>query len=207
MRSSTFVSLAVFCLLATSCASSIRSGCGQAATVALTRADIPPVIAASDSLRTFDMEISFFGKRLNGMLLVKRQDPETVRMLVNSYFGMSMADFELRADTFVVHYLLDAMDKPAIADIFKNDFRLLSGLHLPERFTALESVCGHPDKLVSIETENGKYQYRINIEDQNVTKIKAPGVSVEIPHGAYPRAITLKHRGIFSPTIVIKEMD
>lgn len=206
MKSLLFISIAVFCLLATSCASSIRSGCGQAETVLLTRADIRPVIVPTDSLQTFDMEISFLGKHLNGMLLVKRQYPETVRILINSYFGMSMADFELRPDTFVVHYLLDAMNKPAVADLFKNDFELLFGSHLSERFTALKSTCRHPEELISIETIQGKFQYRINGEDQNITKIKAPDVSIEVSHQTYPHTITLKHRGIFSPTIVIREM-
>lgn len=206
MRNSLFVSIAAFCLLATSCASSIRSGCRQAETVSLTRADIPSVIEASDSLQTFDMEISFFGKHLNGMMLVKRQDRETVRILINSYFGMSMADFELQPDTFTVHYLLDAMDKPAVVNLFKNDFGLLLGIHLPERFTAQKSLCSHPEELISVETVNGKYQYRINGENQDIAKIKAPGVTVEIPYDTYPRTITLKHHGIFSPTIVIKEM-
>jgi hypothetical protein len=207
MKHSVFVNIAVFCLLATSCAPSIRSGCSQAVAVALTRADIPPVLGATDSLQTFDMEISFFGKRFNGMLLVKRQDSETVRILINSYFGMSMADFELRAGTFTVHYLLDAMNKPSVVALFKNDFKLLCGLYLPERFTALESVCGHSGKPVSIETVNGTFQYRINGENRNISKIKAPGVSVDVSRDTHPRTITLKHRGIFGPAIVIREME
>ncbi|SFS53300.1 hypothetical protein SAMN05216365_11079 [Porphyromonadaceae bacterium NLAE-zl-C104] len=206
MRNLLFASIVVFSLLANSCASSIGSGCGQTDTVPLTRADIPSVIEASDSLQTFDMEISFFGKHLNGMMLVKRQDRETVRILINSYFGMSMADFELQPDTFTVHYLLDAMDKPAVVNLFKNDFGLLLGIHLPEQFTAQKSLCSHPEELISVETVNGKYQYRINGENQDIAKIKAPGVTVEIPYDTYPRTITLKHHGIFSPTIVIKEM-
>lgn len=207
MKNSLFVSIAAFCLLATSCVSSIRSGCRQAEKVSLARVDIPSVIEASDSLQTLDIEISFFGRYLNGMMLVKRQDPETIRILINSYFGMSMADFELQPDTFTVHYLLDAMDKPAVADLFKNDFRLLLGLHLPEHFTAQKSLCNHPEQLISVETVNGKYQYMINVENQNITRIKAPGVNVEIPYHTYPRTITLKHRGIFSPTILIREME
>lgn len=207
MRNSLFVSIAAFCLLATSCGSSIRSGCRQTETVSLNRTDIPSVIEANDSLQTFDIEISFFGKHLNGMMLVKRQDPETVRILINSYFGMSMADFELQPGTFTVHYLLDAMDKPAVVNLFKNDFGLLLGIHLPEQFTAQKSLCSHPEQLISVETVNGKYQYRINGENQYINQIKAPGVNVEIPHYTYPRTITLKHRGIFSPAIVIREME
>ncbi|SEA26627.1 hypothetical protein SAMN05216331_13024 [Porphyromonadaceae bacterium KH3R12] len=206
MRNLLFASIVVFSLLANSCASSIGSGCGQTDTVPLTRADIPSVIEASDSLQTFDMEISFLRKHLNGMLLVKKQDHETIRILINSYFGMSMADFELQPDTFTVHYLLDAMDKPAVVNLFKNDFGLLLGIHLPEQFTAQKSLCSHPEELISVETVNGKYQYRINGENQDIAKIKAPGVTVEIPYDTYPRTITLKHHGIFSPTIVIKEM-
>ncbi|SCD21572.1 putative secreted protein [Proteiniphilum saccharofermentans] len=207
MRNSLFVSIAAFCLLATSCASSIRSGCRQAETVSLTRADIPSVIEASDSLQTFDMEISFFGKHLNGMMLVKRQDRETVRILINSYFGMSMADFELRPDTFVIHYLLDAMNKPPMVNLFKNNFTLLFGAHLPEHFVAQKSLCRQSEELISAETPNGKYQYRINREDQKIIKIKAPGVNVEVPYPVYPFTITLKYRGIFGPTIVIREME
>lgn len=207
MRSSLFVSIALLCLLATSCASSIRSGCGQVETVSLTRPDIPVVIEATDSLQTFDMEISFMGKHLNGMMLVKKQEHETVRIVVNSYFGMSMADFEMRPDTFVVHYLLDAMNKPGVVNLFKKDFGLLLGLRLPERFIAQKSLCAHPDELISVETSQGKYQYRINGEDRDITKIKAPGISVEISCQNSLRTITLKHRGIFSPTIVIKEVD
>jgi len=206
MRNLLFVSVVAFALLAASCASSIRSGCGEAGRVLLSRTDIPSVIVATDSLQTFDMEISFFGKHLNGMMLIKRQDPETVRILVNSYFGMSMADFEMRADTFVVHYLLDAMNKPSVVNLFKNDFKLLLGLYLPEHFSAQKSLCKQLEEFISIETLQGKYQYRINMENQNIVRIKAPGVNVEIPSHSSPRTITLKHRGLFSPTIVIKEM-
>lgn len=206
MRNLLFVSVVAFGLLATSCASSIRSGCGEAERVLLSRTDIPSVIVATDSLQTFDMEISFFGKHLNGMMLIKRQDPEIVRILVNSYFGMSMADFEMRADTFVVHYLLDAMNKPSVVNLFKNDFKLLLGLYLPEHFSAQKSLCKQLEEFISIETLQGKYQYRINRENQNIARIKAPGVNVEIPSHSSPRTITLKHRGLFSPTIVIKEM-
>lgn len=207
MRNLLFVSIVLLYLVATSCVSSIRSGCGQTKTVPFSRTDIPSVIVATDSLQTFDMEISFLGKHINGMMLVKKQDSEIVRILINSYFGMSMADFEIRPDTFVVHYLLDAMNKPAVVNLFKNDFGLLLGLHLPERFTAQKSLCKHPEEFISIETLQGKHQYRINGEDQSIGMIKAPRIKVEIPYHSSPRTITLKHRGIFSPTIVIKEIE
>lgn len=207
MKNLLFVSIAFFCLLTTSCASSIRSSCGQAETASLTRSDILPVIVATDSLQTFDMEISFLGKHLNGIMFVKRQDPETVRIVINSYFGMSMGDFELRTDTFVVHYVLDAMNKPAMINLFRNDFELLFGFHLPERFIVQKSLCKKPEEYISIKMSQGKYQYRVNGENQNIGRIKAPGVNVEIPYHISPRTITLKHRGLFSPTIVIKEME
>ena len=207
MRNLLFVSIVLFGLIATSCASSIRSGCGKAESGPLTRADIPSVIVATDSLQTFDIDISFLGKHLNGMMLVKRQDHETVRIVINSYFGMSMADFELGEGTFVVHYLLEAMNRPSVVNLFKNDFTSLLGLHLPERFSALQSTCHYPEKLISIETAKGKYQYRIHNEDQHIAKIKAPGVNIEIPYHSSPRTVTLKHRGLFSPTIVIREME
>lgn len=207
MRYSIFVSMVVFCLMAASCGSSIRSGCGQAETLQLSRTDIPVVIEASDSLQSFDMEMSFLGKHLNGILLVKKQGDETVRMIINSYFGMSMADFEIRADTFIVHYLFDAMQKPALVNLFKNDFRLLLGYTLPEHFTARQSVCSDSKKWISVETGNGKFQYRFDSKNEMITQIKAPGVHVDIPINTHPRTITLKHKGIFSPTIVIKELE
>lgn len=206
MKNLAFVSLIIVLLFGTSCASSIKSGCGQSKNVQFSRSDIPSVIAVTDSLQKFDIEISFLGKSLNGMLLVKKQPEETTRLLINSYFGMSMMDFELSADTIIVHYMLEAMNRPAVVNLFKNDFRLLFGYNIPSKFVATKSDCKVSENLITTTIDGKKNIYRINAENSAILEIKAPGVHVKIPSDKFPRTITLNHSGIFTPRIVIKEM-
>ncbi|MDO5665329.1 MAG: hypothetical protein Q4G63_08750 [Bacteroidia bacterium] len=207
MKNLAFVSLIIVLLFGTSCASSIKSGCGQSETVRLSRSDIPPMLSVTDSLQKFDIEISFMGKSLNGMFLIKKQANGTARMLINSYFGMSIMDFELSADTFVVHYMLEAMNKPAIVNLFKNDFRLLFGYNIPSKFVATKSDCKVAEKLIITKIDGKKYTYRINIENSAILEIKAPGINTKILSDTFPRTINLRHSGIFTPRIVIKEME
>lgn len=203
MRNLAFVSLVLLIALITSC-SSIKSGCGNQETVQLTRQDIISVIEPTDSLQKFDIEITFMGKSLNGMLLVKLQNKDTVRVVINSYFGMSIMDFEFTSNSFASHYILEGMNKPAVINLFKNDFKLLLGLNLPEQFTASRSVCKHSEQLITVKTDEGKYLYKTNPSNLSF-EIKAPGTSVKSVSESGSKTITLKHSGIFTPNITIQK--
>ncbi len=203
MKNFAFVSLVLVAVFLSSCAS-IKSYCGNFETVTLTRQDIRPIIEVSDSLQTFDIEIVFMGKRVDGMLLIKEQTADTVRVVINSYFGMSIMDFELLPDSFKLHYIFDVLDKPMIIKLFEKDFKLLLGQNIPEQFTAQRGVCRENKNLISINLSEGKHLYKMT-HFGLITEVKAPWVSVKDVAKLDTRTITLKHTGFFSPDIIIKK--
>lgn len=202
MKNFAYVSLVFIVVFISSCVS-IKSGCGNEKTVTLSQQDIHPIVEATDSLQTFDIEIDFMGKSIDGMLLVKKNSEDSTRVVVNSYFGMSMMDFEF-SPNFNVHYILDAFNKSVIIEMFRKDFQLLLGFNFPEQFSAQQSFCDNNESLLTTSLPEGKHFYRIS-SDGVITEVKAPWVRVKNVYDIDARTITLKHSGIFSPKIIIKK--
>lgn len=203
MRNLAFLSLVLVAVFSSSCAS-IKNGCRNYETVTLYRQDIRPMIEASNSLQTFDIEIIFGGKSVDGMLLIKKQTKNTVRVVINSYFGMSMMDFESSPHSFKVHYIHDALNKPLIVSMFKNDFQLLLGQNFPEQFLAQQSTCNNDESLITTFLSEKKHLFRITSK-RSIAEIKAPWVKIKNIYRSDGRTIILKHTNIFSPDIIIKK--
>lgn len=205
MKNLLFVSLFVFVLLFSSC-SSLKKGCSDFTSSTLYRQDICPIIAVSDSLQSFDIEVSIVGKRINGMMLVKRQSGDTARVIVNSYFGMSMMDFELSPRSAKMHYMFEGLNKLLIHSLFEENFKLLFGYNLPDTFFAKQTTCNKADKLITFEADKGTYLYRVDANNCPHT-IKTPGIKAEIFYENGTKIVKLNNKGLLAPNIVVRELS
>lgn len=204
MKSFLYVSfVSVFFSLFVACSAPFISGCGESEKAMMSRGDIPPLISPEDSLQVFDIEINFVGKNINGMMLVKKLCNDTVRVLVNSYFGMSLMDFEVSVSGFEAHYMFEPMNRPAIKKLFGNDLKILLGLNLPANFWAEKSICLHQENRITIKTKAETIYYKLSASNRSILGIKTSGLLLK--NDSFSQKITFNHSGFFTPKITIRK--
>lgn len=166
-RSLRFVSLSVLFFLIvqlqTSCSPRIS---GEGSTV-------PPAIelTAGEGSQKYNIQLDFMKHHFSGMLIVRRMPENEIRILASTYFGLSLFDFSLRREDFLVNSCVAPMQKEKVLKLLEMDFKhlFLSGKGIRVRTSkdgAIEkrtSGKGFGKSIVSIagETQGDPEQVRI----------------------------------------------
>lgn len=120
-RSLRFVSLSVLFFLMvqlqTSCSPRIS---GEGGTV-------PPAIelTAGEGSQKYNIQLDFMKHHFSGMLLVRRMPENEIRILASTYFGLSLFDFSLRGEDFLVNSCVAPMQKEKVLKLLEMDFKHL----------------------------------------------------------------------------------
>ncbi len=70
--------------------------------------------------------IEVVGKKLSGLLLIKKMPDSSTRIVFSSETGFSFFDFGFGADTgFTVYHIIPQMDKHAVLTTLRKDFELI----------------------------------------------------------------------------------
>lgn len=128
-------------------------------------------MGASDELAQFNMAIDFRDKHFSGLLLVKQTAKDTYRILFGSHFGLSIFDFELTPDTFIVHSCVEPLRKKRLLKLLSSDFSTLLGLTLKEENPAIvySPEKGGTDRLFKLTKSPSKGLY---LTDQSLPLTK-----------------------------------
>lgn len=76
------------------------------------------------------------------MLIVRQMPDNEIRILGSTYFGLSLFDFSLHCDTFIVNSCIEPMRKKKMLKILETDFKnlfLKSEKHVLKRKVVLLS--------------------------------------------------------------------
>jgi hypothetical protein len=74
----------------------------------------------------YNTQVDVVGKHLSGLLLFKTMPDSSVRLVFSNQTGFKFFDFEFdRQDSFIVHYIIKQMDKPAVITTLRKDFELV----------------------------------------------------------------------------------
>ena len=120
-RSLRFVSLMVLLFLwiqiQTSCSPRMS---GEGSTV-------PPAIELTqgESSQKYNIQLDFMKHHFSGMLIVRQMPDNEIRILGSTYFGLSLFDFSLHCDTFIVNSCMEPMRKKKMLKILETDFKNL----------------------------------------------------------------------------------
>ena len=119
-RSLRFASLSVLFFLIvqlqTSCSPRIS---GESGTV-------PPAIELTAGKGSqYNIQLDFMKHHLSGMLIVRRMPENEIRILASTYFGLSLFDFSLRGENFLVNSCVAPMQKEKVLKLLEMDFKHL----------------------------------------------------------------------------------
>lgn len=81
--------------------------------------------ANSDTDYVYKVAIDVYGNQLGGLLVVKKINPFTHRLVFTTEFGNKLLDVEITPNSHTLHYIVDELDKGLIKKTLISDFRLL----------------------------------------------------------------------------------
>ena len=120
-RSLRFVSLMVLLFLwiqiQTSCSPRMS---GEGSTV------LPAIeLTQGESSQKYNIQLDFMKHHFSGMLIVRRMPENEIRILASTYFGLSLFDFSLRGENFLVNSCVAPMQKEKVLKLLEMDFKHL----------------------------------------------------------------------------------
>ena len=71
------------------------------------------------------MTVKEWKEVFSGMLIVRQMPDNEIRILGSTYFGLSLFDFSLHCDTFIVNSCIEPMRKKKMLKILETDFKNL----------------------------------------------------------------------------------
>ena len=111
-----FVSLLAIVLLAcTSCARKVSES----------KASLPPLIRVDTTSQRYNLQFDFMKHHFSGLFIVRRLPNDEIRMLASTYFGLSLFDFSLHNEAFVVNSCIEPMRNEKILRLLEADFKNL----------------------------------------------------------------------------------
>jgi hypothetical protein len=139
--------------------------------------------APEDYLYKCHMEV--YGNDISGILVVKKINKKTHRVVMTTDFGNKMIDFEISDKDFKLNYVLEDLNKKMVINFLKNDFQLLlkkdflvsdkfenkdSNIFVSKEDSEVHYLYFNKDsKLLSqlIYTKNNKEKIDFNFESKN----------------------------------------
>lgn len=86
---------------------------------------LPPILQAEAQSQKYNLQLDFMKHHFSGMLIVRQLPDHEIRILGSTYFGLSLFDFSLRRDTFIVNSCIEPMRKKKMLKILETDFQIL----------------------------------------------------------------------------------
>lgn len=102
--------------------------------IVMSESDLAPVVPASGIIK-YKTSIDVLKNHLTGLLVVKKTDSLTTRIVFVTELGMKMFDFEARGHNIQAVYVFDPLNKPALIDALKRNFNNLLLLNAYNRET------------------------------------------------------------------------
>lgn len=103
------------------------------------------------------------GVSMMGILAMTQEAKGSYRLVMMSSFGVTLFDFSISRDSFVVNSCMDQMNKKVVLGILEKDFRTILMLNVPEKMKGrLYRTNSKPDWLgYGINADDGECDYLI----------------------------------------------
>lgn len=106
----------------------------------------------------YKCQMDIYKNHVSGILIVKKINGTTHRVVLTSDFGNKLIDFEISENEFRLHYVLPDMDKKIVINFLKNDFREL----LRQQYPVNESFESGNSNIYLSEIDHKKYYLFFN---------------------------------------------
>nr|WP_314492843.1 hypothetical protein [uncultured Chryseobacterium sp.] len=107
--------------------------------------------------------MDIYKNHISGIVIIKKINDTTHRVVMTSDFGNKMIDFEISENDFKLHYVLADLDKKMVINFLKNDFQEL----LKQKYPVSESFENN-DSVIHL-SDNGKKRYYLFFDKEKGT--------------------------------------
>ncbi|MCX6306871.1 MAG: hypothetical protein NT040_18040 [Bacteroidetes bacterium] len=100
---------------------------------------LPGLYNSTDSLGLYSIDIEINSSHFSGLLLLKKMNDSTIRLVMNSEMGPKLVDLELMPSGFRVLYAFPKLNNRRTLRILYEDFGALAGIFARNRCTKVET--------------------------------------------------------------------
>ncbi len=111
----------------------------------------------------YKCQMDIYKNHISGIVIIKKINDTTHRVVMTSDFGNKMIDFEISENDFKLHYVLADLDKKMVINFLKNDFQEL----LKQKYPVSESFENN-DSVIHL-SDNGKKRYYLFFDKEKGT--------------------------------------
>ena len=122
MRNLFLSSLLLFCF---ACATNNYHKLPVERSVPFDQTGIPLLFKNSNPAPLYKANVQLYGKTFGGLLLIKNMPDSSYRIVFSTETGIKLFDFELKNDSFKVHFCIEKFNRNAVIATIASDMRLL----------------------------------------------------------------------------------
>ena len=115
----------------------------------------------------YKCQMDIYKNHVSGILIIKKLNDATHRVVLTSDFGNKLIDFEISGDNFKLNYVLADLDKKIVINFLKNDFQQL----LKQKYPVNESFENEKSKIYLSKLDKKQYYLFFNKENGLLNQI------------------------------------
>lgn len=115
----------------------------------------------------YKCQMDIYNNHVSGILIIKKINQTTHRVVMTSDFGNKLIDFELSDNDFKLNYVLPDLDKKIVINFLKNDFQRL----LKREYPVTESFEDDNSKIYLSKINNQSYYLFYNKDNSLLKKV------------------------------------
>lgn len=127
----------------------------------------------------FTIQITIFGKRISGLLIAKKVDTLTHRMVMVSETGFQLFDLAITDDSTLIKQCIEPLQKKKLIELIKTDLRYLVNTQLAAKISK-KAINEHESCWKIAPTKRFKIKYHVEKNDANIAS------KISIKHIALP---------------------
>lgn len=115
----------------------------------------------------YKCQMDIYNNHFSGILIIKKINQTTHRVVMTSDFGNKLIDFEIADQDFKLNYVLPDLDKKIVINFLKNDFQRL----LKREYPVTESFEDDNSKIYLSKIDNQSYYLFFNKDNSLLKKV------------------------------------
>lgn len=115
----------------------------------------------------YKCQMDIYKNHVSGILIIKKINETTHRVVLTSDFGNKLIDFEISKDNFKLNYVLPDLDKKIVINFLKDDFQQL----LKQKYPVNESFENEKFKVYLSKIDKKTYYLFFNKENNLLNQI------------------------------------
>lgn len=180
-----------------------------ATSVKIHRGNLMPAFDRLETAKYYTAQIDFKENSMSGILALTKESEGQFRMVMMTTFGITLFDFSISRDSFIVNSCMEQMNKKVVLNILEKDFRSIFMLNVPEQFSA--RYYKNPQKPnwigYGVNADDGECDYLIYPRETGFVRNIQNGGSIKRMNAVFDEQVVTIHHPKLKLKLVLTEMQ